>query len=479
MSRGAKIFAWILSSLIFILAIPNIVLADSSNSGQEIKTTVNSYMKDGELNSNVGNQLLSRIDVISKLENEGQDSVAIDHLNDFKNYTNDTSILAQKLITKSAQKKLTQQANKWISELTGSNSGQIIKPNTQESKVYNWLSDMQLKNGLIESKEDGNQVSLYDNALSAIAFTANGDYDKAEKIFDFFNGKLDSEFDGKYKGFAQFRDKKGVPENNKPNRWLGDNAWLLIALNNYQEKTNNRKYQKMTDKLEQWMRSLQDNDGGLWGGTDPENKRIDKNTEGILDAFIAVKGYDKFHKGILNYLGDKRYNSETNLLKAAEGKYMYPLDLISWGYGMLEGYPNDALLKANIMYTSKKANANNNEVFGYSFDIDRDTIWVEGTGEMGVAFNIAGMKEETESTVKEMEKMFIQSGKFKGDQGLPYATNPGTGYGTGSLWDGVDTNIAVSSSVWYLFAKINYNPFSYSGGRAKNIPVADRFYADN
>ncbi|WEV37419.1 SLAP domain-containing protein [Lactobacillus sp. ESL0677] len=355
-----------------------------------------------------------------------------------------------------------------------------LKPGTQEASIYDWLSRMQLKNGLIESAEDSNQVSLYDNALSAIVFTANGDYDRAEKIFNFFNNHLATEFDGQYKGFAQFRDRNGVPVDNKPNRWLGDNAWLLIALNNYQAKTGSNKYEKLSNALATWIRSLQDNDGGLWGGTDQDNHRIDKNTEGILDAFIAVKGYDSFHQNILKYLKNNRYNPETGLLKTTNdnGKYMYALDMISWGYGMLQDYPKAALLKADMMYTSQTATANKNKVSGYSFDVDRDTIWIEGTGEMAVAFNIAGMQQKADNLINEMDKMFISSNKFKGTAGLPYASNSGTGYGNGKLWNGVDTHIAISSSAWYVLAKMRYDPYNYIGGREKNIPITDRFYVN-
>ncbi|MDX1702239.1 MAG: hypothetical protein R3250_16550, partial [Melioribacteraceae bacterium] len=35
-----------------------------------------------------------------------------------------------------------------------------------EIEVYNWFENQQLANGLLESVEDGNVVSLYDNALA-------------------------------------------------------------------------------------------------------------------------------------------------------------------------------------------------------------------------------------------------------------------------------------------------------------------------
>ena len=56
--------------------------------------------------------------------------------------------------------------------------------------VYGWLKSLQLPNGLLESAEDSNFVSTYDNSLAATAFSYKGDFERAEKIFDFFNKNL-------------------------------------------------------------------------------------------------------------------------------------------------------------------------------------------------------------------------------------------------------------------------------------------------
>ena len=63
------------------------------------------------------------------------------------------------------------------------------------NSVYNWIGQMQLPNGLMESAEDTDFVSLYDNALSALTFMASGDLKKAEKIFDYFNGRIEIELE--------------------------------------------------------------------------------------------------------------------------------------------------------------------------------------------------------------------------------------------------------------------------------------------
>lgn len=469
MKKMSGFFVVLLMVVGMVIMLPKMAQSDEKmDHASETERMITSLTEQKELDPTLAGQLSARITTIRQLD----DATATDYLQDFIQYIKDPSILQQNLITNNAVEKLERQVNSWINSFNGADSS--FDPSNEEYKVYDWLSQMQLPNGLLESAENGNMVSLYDNSLAAIIFTENGDYDKAEKIFDFFVSRIENEFEVGGKGFGQFRDREGVPLNNTPNRWLGDNAWLLIALNNYHEKTNSDKYAKLTQKLETWIRSLQDEDGGLWGGFNEGGQQIAKNTEGILDAFIAVPGYDDFHKGILTYLEQNRYNPETKLLKATEGKYQYPLDLFSWGYSMLEDFPVDSLFKANLAFTSQTMTANGQEVFGYSFDRDCDTIWGEGTGQMAVAYNIAGFKEQGDFIISQMEKMMINSETFSGTKGIPYASNMGTGYGDGPLWEGVDTNIVVSSSVWYLLAKTNVDP--YQSGREKNIPAADKFY---
>lgn len=80
--------------------------------------------------------------------------------------------------------------------------------------VYSWLTNMQQPNGLLLNSEGGKYVSLYDNALAALAFTSYGDLTKAEKIFDFFNSRLETEMIQSPGGFGQMRTADGIPVDN-------------------------------------------------------------------------------------------------------------------------------------------------------------------------------------------------------------------------------------------------------------------------
>ncbi len=342
-----------------------------------------------------------------------------------------------------------------------------------EISVYNWFKNLQLPNGLLESSENSNVVSLYGNALSALVFMIYGNFDKAEKLFDFFNARIDTELLLGSGGFSQFRDRNGNPNNH---RWMGDNAWLLIALNNYAALTGSTKYNRLSEEIEIWLRSLQDSDGGLWGGFNSNNSQIHKITEGNIDAFNAILGYDNFHIELLNYLENERWDTSEKLLIAWPGnqQYLFALDLHPWGYCIFEDFPVAVLTKADRYITTKTSTALNNQITGYCFDTDKDVVWLEGTGEMIIAFQHAGLNIEEDYYTAELEKMIFESTVFSNSAGLPYTTNFGTHYGDSDLWEGVDTNLAISSGAWHLFAKAKFNPFST--GRTKNIPEADKFW---
>ena len=339
-------------------------------------------------------------------------------------------------------------------------------------EVAAWFGQIQLSNGLVPSSENGPAISLYDNALAALVFLATGNTKKAEAIFNFFDQRIDQELLEGNGGFAQFRDAQGKPTGN---RWLGDNAWLLIALQNYAAKVEPVKYTRLRKELSDWIRLQQDSDGGLWGGYKTDGSRITKVTEGMLDAFHGVSGYDDFHKNLLAYLRAQRWNSSEKLLVSWPGNvHEYALDNHAWGYCMLEDFPYSALEKTDRYTCTKTATVNGKLVTGYSPDIDRDIVWPEGTGQMAVAFQNAGRPDLANEILTEMEKLLIMSPKYPGAKGIPYASNPGTGYGTDPLWEGADLNICVSSGAWYLFAALSYNPYAW--GYRKGIPASEKFW---
>ncbi|MGI9547908.1 MAG: hypothetical protein ACR2MM_11750 [Flavobacteriaceae bacterium] len=339
--------------------------------------------------------------------------------------------------------------------------------------VYAWVSNMQHDSGLMESAEGTDFVSLYDNALASLIFIANGDLEKAEKIFDYFNTRIDSELLFGTGGFYQFRNTTGA---NGSRTWLGDNAWLLIALNNYKELTNSNKYNRLSEELQNWIRSLQGEDGSLKGGYNEDGTEIGKITEGIITAYNAVRGYDDFHKNILNYLNNERWNASEFVLMTQNEypQYQYALDLHSLGYLVLDKYPNAVLEQAVRYQNIQLSTSTSKQLVGYCFDEDLDVIWLEGTAQIALAYKNAHQYSRSANIIEEIEKTFINSEISPHVKGLPYTANQGTCFGAEYLWDHADTKPALSSSIWYLFNKFDFNPLVLE--QDKSVPQTDRFW---
>lgn len=307
-----------------------------------------------------------------------------------------------------------------------------------------------------------------------MVFTITEDYSRAESIFDFFNNRINSELNNGVGGFSQFRDRNGIPNNH---RWLGDNAWLLIALNNYKSFTGSSRYNLLSEQIKNWILSLQDSDGGFFSGYGSDGAFLNyKVTEGNIDVYNAVLGYDSSYNKLLQFLGADRWNSNNgNLMAWPENpKYRYALDNHSWAYLIFKDYPINTLSSANRFKCIQTASINGNTINGYDTDEDRDAVFIEGTGQMALAFTLSGQKELSDFYLKELFKLKISSTMHTNASGLPYSSNLGTAYGDAPLWFGADTKIAISSNAWYLFTKYQFNPFAV--GIKTSVPKKDQFW---
>lgn len=335
-----------------------------------------------------------------------------------------------------------------------------------------WLDSMQLDNGLVETAYASNLVSLYDNALAALVFTETGQTDRAARIFSFFHARLQTEMLSGNGGYFQFRSAIGQLQGN---RWLGDNAWLLIALNNYEHATGDTQFAAMRDALVNWIRAQQDVDGGLWGGSDISGAHLGKVTEGMIDAFNAVPGYDGFHQQLLSYFEANRWDTTEQLLVSWPGSnYYYALDNFSWGYCTLEGFPIRVLQDAERFLNTQYHAASGDSITGYCFDEDRDAVWMEGTGQMAVAYYKAGNMAKVNSILHQLQRAATSQSAFPGALGLPYASNIGTGYGGTLLWNGADVAPTTVATSWYIMACHSFDPLQLN--YEKGIPMGDRFW---
>jgi cellulose synthase operon protein B len=175
------------------------------------------------------------------------------------------------------------------------------------------------------------------------------------------------------------------------------------------------------------------------------------------------------------HLHANRWDSSRKLLISWPGNwYELALDNYAWGFCALEDFPVEVLDKTSLFRNTQTATVSGFQVTGYSPDIDKDVVWLEGTGEMTAALNKAGRESTARFYLQEMHKSIILSSVHKGTKGLPYVTNPGTSYGDDALWPGAETKPCISSSAWFIFGVIKFDPFLR--GYAKGVPQEDKFW---
>jgi len=150
----------------------------------------------------------------------------------------------------------------------------------------------------------------------------------------------------------------------------------------------------------------------------------------------------------------------------------YALDTSSWTVLALGPELKEVLdIADKVARTTQYYEFKQTNVEGYDFGgpywgtpyPDKDAVWFEGTAQMVVAFQTVGLKEKANYFLKELEKCLTPSSFHPGTLGLPYASNPGTPpYGG---WQMTNKPLALSSTAWYVFAKLEYNPFNLGGSK--------------
>ena len=340
----------------------------------------------------------------------------------------------------------------------------------EDSLAVAYLKDLQNTVGLLPTVPYGTLVSTYDQALAAIAFILAGEMQSAERIFDYFESIRETELESGPGGFYQFRSPLGVPSGR---RWMGDNAWLLIALKNYPESD---KYTGLIASLEFWLMSLNDEtDYGLWGGYEANGDTIHKITEGNIDAFAALEGYGTVHESILTHLEQEKWDAADGNFVAwpTNPPYKFALDCNTWGYCAFPNFDDVARASISRYEVSVTSTETGEAIDGYCFDEDQDVLWFEGTAQVAVMHWVAGDREKAEAVLDELKKGWL-TGPV--GEGLPYTANQGTTYGSGNLWATANTEPCVSSTAWYLMASFRHNPLFL--GRNKPVPASEQFWAE-
>jgi|GEM_PF-4963315 len=341
---------------------------------------------------------------------------------------------------------------------------------------YHWLSQQQdSTTGLLPSQQD-NFASMYNNALAAMVFTLKrGDYTKAKRILDYFNSRAGEFFDDNACvdfscsqthlcgasapcGFFQYRDSRtGIPFSNV-NRWMGDNAWLLMAIHHYQVKTGDTSYASMAAAIVKLLKSLQQPDGYIATGWENGDSTFNSagHAEGNLDAYkaLSLSGETLAAQQVKHWLDFTNLNWEKG-----------PLDLHSWrilSLGKEYGFSLPATERIDDSTPYKSTISHNSSVVtgflpfsDYVSQCQMNNIWAEGTGQIAVAFYKAGYKLQGDFYVSELNKLLFKPAAFPGTQAISFLALPDS---ICHPW--VDTSKGhVAAVTWYIFARERFDPF--------------------
>jgi len=329
-----------------------------------------------------------------------------------------------------------------------------VRPSARRENraIYEWLKRQQQDTGLLGNQEADAVSGLYANALAAIAFTHEGDYELARAVFDFYASWYEREFADAPGGFHQMWNPVAGTPYAGSDRWIGDNAWLLIALNYYGRESGDDRYAAMQTGVARWLQGLQDEDGGVWSGFNADGPMKAKSTEGNLDCFAALEAYPETRNRVRRWLLDAMWIEKEKRFRMGSTVDASALDGTSWAIAALGPSFSEALAHAEKEYLrTDSLRGSNVEITGFADLPGRDRVWFEGTGQMVVAYQLCGEHEKAAAALGEMQRALRNSQRFPGTAGLPcFSSKPD--------WEGAADRIFVPSQAWYLFGLWSFNP---------------------
>jgi len=328
-----------------------------------------------------------------------------------------------------------------------------------ETAAYQWLVQHQSPTGLLGNQEADAFSGVYSVALAGLCFLHEGDVEKTRKAFEVYDRFREEFFhSGGSGGLPQFWDAAtGLPHREK-DQWLGDNAWLLIALNHYRARTGDARFDPLRRDIEDWILKLQDTDGGIYSGFNREGPMMSKSTEGNLDAYAALIRHADARERVGEWLWEAMWITAEGRFRMGSTVEEAALDGASWGVAALGSAAAPALAYAENRFGVSATLPTGRNIRGFRDVHGRNRIWYEGTGQMALAYHLAGQRTKALSLLDDLEAAMVPSERFPGARGLPCVSSDPD-------WTGADSLIFVPSVCWYLFAKWGFNPMQPPGGR--------------
>ncbi len=142
---------------------------------------------------------------------------------------------------------------------------------SDETSFYNWVKGYLTPDGFLKDQEmidpGGNYTPttlahIYNMALGGLCAISQNDKITAQLIGDKLQALYERDFNVGPRGLydAYFTDT-GLPDYSS-DRYVGNNAWVLLFLDAYQRTYNDNRYNTMANGIASWLVGLQDTPGG-------------------------------------------------------------------------------------------------------------------------------------------------------------------------------------------------------------------------
>lgn len=324
---------------------------------------------------------------------------------------------------------------------------------TASTNAHNWLKARMVATGLVDSYQDSRDICYtYDQGVAAIAFQAKGDAVNARRVLDALKSMQYA--DGSW-NTAYYCSSKSVQESQKH---VGPVLWVAMAAAYYEKKTGDTQYRAMGVKAMQWSLQFQQADGGLNGGLDFDGTPLTwASTEHNQDAYSVFNsfGYTTDAAKAKAFLDNTVWDASKLRWYGGRNDARDPMDVNSWGVAALGvtgtrdyGKSLDYVMANHRSTQSQRTGATTVTVDAFDFNSDRNDIWFEGTGQMIVAFKIAGRTADAD---------FFTAQLLKGQQsdgGVQYSLK-----GTNNGYWTMSKLKSVAATGWLIFAIDGVNPF--------------------
>lgn len=255
----------------------------------------------------------------------------------------------------------------------------------------------------------------------------------------------------------------------------GNNAWAMMSLLALYRRTGRAEYLHTARRIGDFIRTQQNTVGtyqGFLGGlTDPEGpspvQRPYGSTEHNLDIYAAftvmyqVTGEPVWLAGagharvFVEAMWDATRNgflagtTDPNTRNTNVGQF--PLDVQAWSVLALPGILTLHPQVLACAETFHRLSADGLQ--GFDFNDDRDGVWFEGTGQMAVAYEIAGRSAAALLYRRELRRAEQTLG---GNLGLPATPRDGLSTGFGFKYF---RRQHIGATAWNVFAQERFNPF--------------------